>query len=422
MAEFQVIIDETLFERMLFEENPMAVMLEKMVNQFLQAEMTELVGAEHYERSDERRGYRNGSYPRQLTTRVGTLELMVPRDRAGRFQSSLFERYQRSEKALVLAMMEMVVNGVSTRKVRRVTRELCGREFSKATVSRLCEGLDEMVTLWNERSLEDLAYPFLIVDAMVIKVRRQKAVRSTTAYIAVGINEEGYREILGLQIGLGETGEGWRRMFKWLNERGLGPVDVVASDAHPGLVEALREQFPGAAWQRCQEHFRRNVLDLVPSELEGAFSEALDAIFYAEDQEDARQAFEELDNTFGEDLPRAVEKVEEGLEDVITVLALPDKYRQRLQTTNMMEREIREVRRREGVIGIFPNIPSSHRLLGAYMMETHEEWSTGRRYFRMEEYFAWKEQLEREGEKPFPASERPDLIQAEEGIYTTVGT
>ena len=211
-------------------------------------------------------------------------------------------------------------------------------------------------------------------------------------------------------------------MFAWLNKRKLGPVEVVVSDAHSGLVEALRAQFPGAAWQRCQEHFRRNLMDLAPADLEDTLCEGLEEIFFADDQASARQACEELAKELEEDAPKAAETLQEGLEDVITVMALPEKYRRRLRTTNMLEREIREVRRREGVIGIFPNTDSSHRLLGACLMETHEEWSTGRRYFRMEEYFAWKEQMEREDRWIRPVSERADLIHAEDGIYTTVGT
>lgn len=227
----------------------MAALLEPILNQILQAEMTDHLGAEPGQRTDDRQGYRNGSYRRKLTTRVGTLELEVPRDREGEFQTALFERYQRSEKALVLALMQMVVQGVSTRRVKEITTELCGREFSKSTVSRLSEGLDEQVEVWSSRSLEEQSYPFLVLDGMHLRVRRQGAVRSTTVMLAVGINEEGQREILGLETAFGETEEGWRRLIRQLKHRGLSGVEVATSDAHEGLIQALREAFPGLIWQ-----------------------------------------------------------------------------------------------------------------------------------------------------------------------------
>jgi len=223
--------------------------------------MTEHLRAEPSERTAERRGWRDGSYERQLTTRVGTLELEVPRDQKGTFQTSLFERYQWSEKVLVLALMQMVVQGVSTRQVKKITTELCGREFSRQTVSRLAVGLDEQVTTWAERSLEKQEYLFLVLDAMQVKVRRQGAVRSTTVLLAVGISEAGQREILGLDVAFGETREGWRRFIDRLKARGLSGVEVAMSDAHEGLRQVLEAAFPGLIWQRCQAHFRRNVID-----------------------------------------------------------------------------------------------------------------------------------------------------------------
>ena len=197
MATFEITIDDEKIQELLHGDRGMAVLLEPILNQILQAEMTDYLGAAPGERTDDRQGYRNGSYQRQLTTRVGTLELEVPRDREGEFQTALFQRQERSEKALVLALMQMVVQGVSTRRVKKITTELCGREFSSSTVSRLTEDLDEQVEAWAERSLEQ-EYPFLVLDAMHLKVRRQGGVRSTTVMLAVGIGEDGQREILGL--------------------------------------------------------------------------------------------------------------------------------------------------------------------------------------------------------------------------------
>jgi transposase-like protein len=216
------------------------------MNEILQAGMTEHLGVKPGEQTDDRRGYRNGSYKRKLTTRVGTIEPEVPRDREGTFRTELFERYQRSEEALVMALMQMVVQGVSTRRVKKITTELCSREFSRQTVSNLTERLDQQVQAWVDRPLEK-EYPFLLADAMQLKVRRQGGVRSTTAMIVVGISEEGYREILGFKVALRETGESWKELFEDLKERGLREVEVAISDAHEGLENALRASFPAAS-------------------------------------------------------------------------------------------------------------------------------------------------------------------------------
>ena len=371
----------------------MEVLTETLFNQLLQAEMTEHLGAAPGEQTKKRRGYRNGSYKRKLTSRVGTLELEVPRDREGTFKTELFERYQRNEKALVLALMEMVVQGVSTRKVKKITDELCGRRFSRQTVSRLAQKLDEQVEAWAERKLED-SYPFLVVDAMQVKVRRQQAVRSTTVMIAVGISEEGYREILGLKVGFSETGEGWRTLFSDLKDRGLSGVEMLTSDAHEGLRGAAQQSFPGAIWQRCQAHFRRNVADRVPAASKERVHEMLDSILEAPSPADAREALERAATELEEMAPAALEVLEEGFEDATAALALPEKYRRRLRTTNMVERFIEEIRRREKVVRIFPNMQAAWRLIGALCAEQHEEWAHGRRYLTMEAYVRWKANVE----------------------------
>ena len=355
--------------------------------------MTEHIGAKPHEKSDERTGQRNGHYTRELTLRVGTLELRVPRDREGTFSTTLFERYQRSEKALTLALMEMVVNGVSTRKVSNITEELCGREFSKSTVSDLSKDLNEQVEAFNERPLDGQDYPFVIVDAMRIKVRRHRTVQPTSALIAVGINEEGYREILGIDIADSESRQSWLEMFRWLKQRGLTGVEFVTSDAHEGLVDALHQCFQGSTWQRCQTHFRRNVVDKTPTSLEDAMHQGLDDIFKADNPEMARTAFNELAADLAGKADRALQTLELGLEDATAVLCLPDKYRRRLRTTNMLERLNGEVRRREKVVRIFPNDESAWRLIGAYLAERHEEWSTKRRYLKMDEFHQWRRSM-----------------------------
>jgi transposase-like protein len=391
MAHLQVTIDTDKLKDLFASDAGMAALAEEILNQVLDAQMTEHLQAKPYERTDRRRAYRNGYKPRQLTTRVGTLTLRVPQARDGSFSTDLFRRYQRSEQALVLAMMEMVLQGVSTRKVTKITEELCGAAFSKSTVSRLCEELDVRVEAWNERPLKERSYPFVIVDAMQIKVRRDEAVRSTSALIAIGINEEGYREVLGLDIGDSESEGTWERLFKRLKARGLRGVELITSDSHGGLVKAARRQFQGAAWQRCQTHLMRNVLGQTPRHLKAEMAAWLRRIFRSESKAEARQAFGELAGELDGKAESALQTLEAGLEDAIAVLALPAKYRRRLRTTNMVERLIEEIRRRERVIRIFPNSASAHRLVGALLQEQHEEWLTGRKYFDMSEYFEWKQ-------------------------------
>lgn len=388
MADLQITLDEEKIQQVLFGDRGMALLMESVLNQVLQSEMTDHLRAEPGERTARRRGYRNGSYRRQLTTRIGRLELEVPRDRDGTFSTQLFERYQRSEKALVLALMQMVVQGVSTRRVKEITDRLCGRRFSKSTVSELTKGLDEQVKAWAERPLGGC--PFLICDAMQVKVRRQGAVRSTTVPLAIGVTKKGQREILGLEVAFGETGPAWERLLGQLKGRGLEGVEVATSDAHEGLRQALAENFPGLIWQRCQAHFRRNVIDQTPAKLREAMHEALDAILGAASQEKARQAFEEAVRELSGEADAALRVLEDGFEETTAVLALPSKYRRRLRTTNMVERFIGEIRRREKVIRIFPNEQSVWRLIGALCAEQHEEWSTGRLYLNMDEYYHWE--------------------------------
>ncbi len=398
MTQIQVSFDEETLRKVLLGDKGAEVLLEKVMNEILQAEMTEHLSAKPGEQTDERCGYRNGSYERTLTTRVGSLNLEVPRDRDGTFQTDLFQRYQRSEKALVTTLMQMVIEGVSTRRIKDITTELCGREFSRQTVSNLTEKLDEQVQTWAERPLEE-EYPFILADAMRINVRRQGAVRSTQALIVVGINKDGYREILGFKIALRETGESWKELFEELKARGLRRVELATSDAHEGLEAALRSAFPGCIWQRCQAHFRRNVLDKTPSGYRDRMHDVLDQILEAGSQQQAQQQLEKHMDALKQEAPAALEVLEDGIFDATAVLALPGKYRRRLRTSNMLERLIQEVRRREKVIRIFPNKESAWRLVGALSAEKHEEWSTARRYLTMDEFYEWREKQTTESQK-----------------------
>jgi len=390
MASSKITIDLEEIQTLIQADNGLAQLLERFYNAVLDAEMTEHLQAAPNERNRTRQGYRNGHRSRQLTTRVGTLTLEVPRDRDGTFSSQLFARYQRSEKALVATLMEMVVQGVSTRKVKQVTTELCGTRFTKSTVSRLTQQLDAQVETWATRDLEP-DYPFLVLDAMQVKVRRNHAIRAATVLLAIGIREDGMRELLGLWCCPGETESCYADFLDHLQERGLSGVEVVTSDNHGGVRNAVQAAFPGVIWQRCQAHFRRNVIDNTPAEYQDRMHAVLDTILEAPSPADAGVAFEAAASEVEAHAASAYRTLEAGWEDATAVLSLPMKYRRRLRTTNMLERFIEEIRRRERVIRIFPNMEASWRLIGALCAEQHETWATGRRYFDMTEYWEWKQ-------------------------------
>jgi transposase-like protein len=390
MTQYQLTLDSETLQRLFTGDGQLARLVEAILNQVLSAQVADHLHADSYERTDERQGYRNGYKPRQLTTRVGQLTLRVPQVRDGQFSTELFARYQRNEQALILTLMELVVNGVSTRKVARITEELCGTSFAKSTVSDLCQALDPLVTAWNERDLRGQRYPFVLVDALVLKVREGGRVRAVSALLAIGVNADGYREILGLQVGDSESERTWMTFFTWLKGRGLSGVDLVVSDAHGGLVSAVRVQFQGASWQRCQTHLSANVTDATPKALQDAVHRRVRAIFEAPDMDTARTLLAKFVADFAATAPGAVATLDAGFEDATAVLALPEAYRQRLRTTNLVERTNEEIRRRERVIRIFPNRDSVIRLLGALLMEQDEAWTTGKRYFDMAAYWQWR--------------------------------
>jgi putative transposase len=389
MAQFNITITEELLHGLFLSngrDEAFSKLLEEIFNQILLAQSTEQLGAEPYERTEGRTAYRNGTRERQLTTRIGTLTLRIPRHRNGQFSTELFMRYQRSEQALVLAMMEMVINGVSTRKIESITEELCGKKFSKSTISTLCKNLDPMVNAFRTRPLKS-HYPFLMVDAIYVKVRENKRIQSRGLLIAIGINEEGHREVVGFQLANSESENSWGEFFGSLKERGLKDVRVVTSDDHKGLVNAVRKHFQGASWQRCQTHFSRNMLDHAPKALQPEIKEDLRRLYESVDLESARKVRDQIIAKYEARAPKATNLLDEAFDDITAVLALPLRYRKRLRTTNGVERLNEEIRRRERVIRIFPNEASVIRLMGALLMEQDEKWQTGRKYFDMELYY-----------------------------------
>ena len=390
MTDYEIKLPGELLSSLMTENTGFAELIGSVLNQVLEAQASEQIGAQRYERNAARGGYRNGVRPRVLYTRVGPVTLQVPQFRDGAFSTEIFGRYQRSEQAFVLAIMEMVLNGVSTRKVTKITEELCGTQFSKSTVSQLCTGLDARVRAFNERPLG--SFPFLIIDAMYCKSRTQyDGVVSKAALMISAVNAEGNREILGVRIGDSESESFWRETFEWLKDRGIKDVAFVTSDDHRGMVKALNRSFQGVMWQRCQVHFMRNVLSFTPARHKTAMAAGLKRIFASEDAAEARAKAVELAEQMDERAARAIECLENGLEDALAVYALPQKYRKRLKSTNMQERLIQEVRRRERVIRIFPNEESVLRLIGALLAEFHEEWQC-RKYLDMAEYHEWHAQ------------------------------
>lgn len=382
MAPLQITVDREVVQGLFAGDDGLARLVESVVNQILSAQVAEQLGAGRYARTEVRQGYRNGIRERTIKTRLGTLTLEVPQVRNGEFSTELVSRYQRSEQALVLALMEMVVNGVSTRRVKRITEELCGASFAKSTVSDLCKALDPLVKAWRERPLGP--YPFVIVDALVIRVRKEEHLRQMSALVAVGVNTEGRREIIGLGLGDSESEASWSAFFAALKERGLSGVDLIVSDDHQGLVKAVRRHFQGAIWQSCQTHLARNVLDVCPKADQRSLHSRLRLIFEAPDMTMARTVLEETIAAYGTKAAKAMQRLEADFDDAVAVLTLPEPHRERLRTTNGLERLNEEVHRRENAIRIFPNEVSALHLLEALLKEQDETWSTGRRYLTMQ--------------------------------------
>lgn len=376
------------------KDEAFAKLMEAILNQILKAESSEQLGAETYQRSCQRKDYRNGTRMRGLCTRIGKLELEVPRHRNVPFKTVLFENYQRNEQALISTMMEMVVQGVSTRNIQKVTEELCGESFSKSTVSEICRELDIPVKAFKERLLPD-KYPFIMADAMYIKVREDHRVRSKALLLAIGVNPEGKKEVLGFDICDAEKTNTWKTFFEGLKSRGLRGVDLVISDSHKGLVESIKECFPGASWQRCQAHLSRNILDKCPKKYMAGLASELTAMFNSSTLEEARRLRDSIFEEYQDVASAAVQTLDEGFEDAMTIMYLPMKYRQSLRTSNIIERENREIRKREKVIQIFPNIESALRLLGAVLMDDHNDWSTRHRLFDMTEYYNKSSEIKR---------------------------
>ncbi len=376
MAQLNITLEQDEILRLLADSSGDAfrVMLQESLNAVLRAESAEQLRAAPYERTDERTDSRNGTRRRPLTTRIGTVELTVPRHRNAPFKTLVFENYKRSEAALVTTMAEMVVNGVSTAKVGRVMEEICGRSFSKQAVSEACAELDAAVGEFRERALGG-DYLFVMADATYLKVREDHRVSAKALMIAIGLTAAGTKEVIGFGLADSETEESWRGFLEALRRRGLSGVRMFTSDAHEGLVAALQDVFPDTPWQRCQAHFARNVVDGAPKRLREGLRSELTEMFNCRTLEEARAMRDGIVADYAAEAPKAAERLDAGFEDAMTVMALPEEMRRCTRTSNYLERLNKEVKRRSKVIGVFPNSASAVRLMGSFLMEENDRWA-----------------------------------------------
>lgn len=354
-------------------DDPLRSMAELITDFLMEAEVTAKVGAEPHERSADRTTHRNGHRERRWDTRLGTLTLQVPKVREGGYVPSFIEHRKRSEQALISVIQEAVVKGVSTRKIEAVLEEFGIAGISAGQVSQLCASLDEKVRKFREAPLGEIRYVW--VDALYEKVRVDERIESMAVVIATGVNLQGRREVLGLDVIAAETEEGWGEFFKSLKERGLRGVKLVVSDAHTGLKNAVRKVLK-TEWQRCKVHFYRNVLAQVPKRSQAEVSEAMKAVFVQRDQKSAEAKAADLVRQFQARFAKAMEIFEAGIDDVLSYLHYPQHHRTRISSTNPLERLNREIRRRTRVVGIFPNVAACLRLIGMLLVEKNDDWLT----------------------------------------------
>ena len=397
---------ELLSELINFDgENIMAEILRLGIQNLMELERDEHIGVGSYERSEDRRSQRNGYKSRTLYTRVGSLVLLVPQTRDGQFYPSILERYQRSEKALVLALAEAYLQGVSTRKMKRITEELMGKEFSSATISQFAMKLDAELDAWRERAFTR-EYPYVVVDARYESCRVDGKIIDIAVQIAMGIDSEGYRHVLGVSTAWSESGDSWDRFISGLKERGLRGVRLVTSDDHPGIHPAIKKHYPGVQWQRCQRHFTVNAADLVPKSLRDDVYQRLKDAWDCDDFEDAQAVMDKLAEDYQDKYPELSELISEHAWETLGVyLAAPKAHHKRLRTTNMLERINQELKRRSRVVRIFPNPKSCLRLFTALLKEWHEDWAYGRKYLNMDLLKEWEAERLTQQKERAPSAE-----------------
>ena len=357
------------------------MLVERILNAVMLAESEQQLGASMHERTEDRQDYRNGIRERILNTRIGSLVLEVPRHRNQPFHTMVFENYQRSEASLIATMVQMVISGVSTRKVSKVVETLCGTSFSKSTVSALCKKLDAEIMAFKSRPLNMNDAPFLMVDATYFKAREDHKIVSKAFLVALAITSDGSREIVGFDVFDAEDNYSWQTFFKDLKARGLDGVHMVISDAHKSILRAIAKTYPDAAWQRCQVHFIRNILDETPTRFKEGLKSELRRMFNASTIGEARSLRDGIISDYTPVAPKAVNALDTGFEDAMTVMQLPEWMRTKLRSSNWIERLNREFKRRSEVIQIFPDSASILRLMGAVAIEYNDQMSVKQRVF-----------------------------------------
>ena len=371
------------FEKMLLkfvlDEDPMQAMLKWLCERLMEAEVESKLGAEKSARSNERQGYRSGYRVRRFDTRMGTMYLMVPKIRNGGYIPFFVEAKKRSEAALMNVIQEAYINGVSTRKMDKLTKTLGIESISRGQVSAITKDLNEQVESFRNRKLES-TYPVLWVDALYERIRDNQRVKNMAVLVVTGINVEGKRDILAVEPMYEESAATYTKLFDRLKERGLEKVWLVVSDAHKGLVKAARESFIGCSWQRCKVHFMRNILAHVSSKHKKSFAEKLKQIWLQPDYDSAKKYANHLMSDYEMQYSQAISILEEGLEESLQFFSFREIDSRKISSTNLLERLNREIRRRTKVVGIFPSMDSYVRLVTSYLIEYSEDWSSGRSY------------------------------------------
>ena len=373
MAQLNITLNQEEILQLLSADRDEAfrTMLQNSLNSILKVESQDQLQATPYERSEKRTDSRNGSRERDLNTRIGRITLTVPRHRNQPFKTMVFDNYSRSESALITAMAEMVVDGISTRKVTRVIETLCGTSVSKSSVSAVCKDLDQEVSAFRSRPIEG-SYPFLTVDATYFKVRENNRVISKALMIAYGTNRQGKREILGFSAYRNESKETWTDFLKGLKKRGLCGIMMITSDAHEGIINAMNEVFPDIPWQRCQFHFSRNISDKAPKKYQSGIRSELQEMFNCKTLKEARAKRSQIISDYQDVAEEAMSCLDEGFESAMTVMVLPKNLRRYFRTSNHIERLNKELKRRSSIIGIFPNEESLIRLMGSVLLERND--------------------------------------------------
>ena len=357
----------------------MANAMQILLNEAMRLERSEYIGAEPYERTEQRRSYSNGFKDKTVDSRLGKLALKVPQTRDGDFYPSALERGERSERALKLAVAEMYVQGVSTRKVAKITSELCGLDVTSTQVSRAAKLLDDELEAWRNRPIEEIEY--LIVDARYEKVRVSGSVRDCAVLIAIGIQPSGHRSVLGVSVSLSEAEVHWREFLSSLKKRSMHGVKLIVSDAHEGLKAARQATFAGVPWQRCQFHLAQNAMHHTPKvEMRKQVADDIRNIFNATDANHAQEELVRFVDRYQETAPKLAAWAEANIAEGLAIFCIPSEHRKRMRTTNMLERQNRELKRRTRVATLFPNEASLLRLVTAVLVELSDEWETGMRY------------------------------------------